>query len=92
MGAAMKTFVAYLMLFLFTHNIYAADSPYLFVWAADADKQDSDFLAVLDADPKSSTYGEVLTTIEVGYPIILNTACLKMGNCLSTVFAQAAVM
>jgi hypothetical protein len=68
METARKMFVACLMLCLFPHNTYAADSPYLFVWAADADKQDSDFLAVLDADPKSSTYGEVLTTIEVGYP------------------------
>jgi hypothetical protein len=68
METAMKMFVACLMLFLFTHNTYAADSPYLFVWAADADRQDSDFLAVLDANPESSTYGDVLTTIEVGYP------------------------
>lgn len=47
---------------------HGAASPYLFVWAADADEQDSDFLAVLDADPNSSGYGDVLTTIEVGFP------------------------
>jgi hypothetical protein len=43
-----------------------ADSPYLFVWAADADREHSDFVAVVDADPQSRAYGEVLTTIEVG--------------------------
>ncbi|MDX1403497.1 MAG: selenium-binding protein SBP56-related protein [Woeseiaceae bacterium] len=47
---------------------YGASSQYLFVWTADADGQDSDFVAVLDADPNSSSYGEVRTTIEVGYP------------------------
>ena len=47
---------------------YTTASRYLFSWAADADGQDSDFLAVLDADPNSSGYGDVLTTIEVGFP------------------------
>lgn len=47
---------------------HGRNSPYLYVWAADADEQDSDFLAVLDADPASSGYGDVLATIEVGYP------------------------
>ncbi|HXV64432.1 MAG TPA: hypothetical protein VEK15_27285 [Vicinamibacteria bacterium] len=46
----------------------AADSHYLFVWAADADSQHSDFLAVLDADPESPAYGDVLRTVEVGMP------------------------
>ncbi len=64
----MKTFISCLLLVLFSYYAYAADSPYLFVWTADADRQDSDFLAVLDADPGSSTYGDVLTTIEVGFP------------------------
>jgi hypothetical protein len=53
---------------LFVCDASAQHSPYLFVWAADDDRQDSDFLAVLDADPDSSTYGDVLTTIEVGFP------------------------
>ena len=41
-------------------------SPYLFVWTADADERDSDFLAVIDAQPSSSTYGEVIATLPVG--------------------------
>src|SRR5215467_16215868 len=39
--------------------------PYLLVWAGDKDRQNSDFLAVLDADPTSPSYGKVLKT----YPV-----------------------
>src|SRR5256885_6695073 len=39
--------------------------PYLLVWAGDADRQNSDFLAVLDGDPTSPSYGKVLRT----YPV-----------------------
>jgi len=55
-------------LFILAANAAAADSLYLFVWAGDADKQQSDFLAVLDADPASVTYGNVLSTVTVGLP------------------------
>lgn len=44
----------------------AAPSPYLFIWTADADEKDSDFLAVIDARPDSTTYGQVLNTLLVG--------------------------
>jgi hypothetical protein len=40
--------------------------PYLLVWAGDADRQHDDFLAVIDADPTSETYGVVLRTVPVG--------------------------
>jgi hypothetical protein len=39
--------------------------PYLAVWTGDADRQNADFLAVLDADPTSPSYGKVLRT----YPV-----------------------
>jgi hypothetical protein len=39
---------------------------YLFVWTADYDEKDSDFLAVIDALPTSPTYGEVVATLPVG--------------------------
>jgi hypothetical protein len=39
--------------------------PFLAVWAGDTDRQNADFLAVLDADPTSPTYGKVLKT----YPV-----------------------
>jgi len=38
---------------------------FLVVWAGDADRKQSDFLAVIDADPGSGTYGKVLRTIPV---------------------------
>jgi hypothetical protein len=41
-------------------------SRYLYTWAGDPDEGDSDFLAVIDADPQSATYGEVLSTVPVG--------------------------
>ena len=44
----------------------AAPSRHLVVWAADADGEDSDFVAVLDADPASPAYGEVVATLPVG--------------------------
>lgn len=40
-------------------------SHHLFVWTTDADSVDLNFLAVLDADPVSASYGEVLTTLPV---------------------------
>jgi hypothetical protein len=44
----------------------AAPSRYLFLWAGDEDKKESDFLAVVDIDPRSPTYAEVVTTLPVG--------------------------
>ena len=41
-------------------------SPYLYVWAGAEVDRDSDFLAVLDADPSSSTYAQFLATAPVG--------------------------
>ncbi|HUF11236.1 MAG TPA: selenium-binding protein SBP56-related protein, partial [Rhodothermales bacterium] len=43
-----------------------AGGRYLIAWAADADHKESDFLAVLDADPNSPVYGSILTTLPVG--------------------------
>lgn len=40
--------------------------PYLGVWAGDADRRESDFLAILDVNPLSPTAGKVLRTIPVG--------------------------
>ncbi len=41
-------------------------APYLFVWAGDKDKQDEDFLAVVDLRNGSMTYGDVVATLPVG--------------------------
>jgi hypothetical protein len=41
----------------------AATGHYLLVWAGDRDKKGNDFLAVIDADPSSASYGHLLTTL-----------------------------
>ncbi len=41
-------------------------SSYLYVWAGAESENDSDFLAVLDADPLSVAYGEVLGSVPTG--------------------------
>lgn len=38
-------------------------APRLFVWAGDQARQGNDFLAVIDADPTSPTYGHLLTSV-----------------------------
>jgi hypothetical protein len=39
---------------------------YLFAWCGDDDKKASDFLAVIDADPDSPDYGQVVATTPTG--------------------------
>jgi len=36
---------------------------YLFAWAGDVEKKGNDFLAVIDADPSSASYGRVVTSV-----------------------------
>src|SRR5580700_7484617 len=40
-----------------------APGHYLFAWTGDAALKGNDFLAVIDADPASSTYGKLITTV-----------------------------
>ncbi|MGA7381989.1 MAG: hypothetical protein WBX03_14155, partial [Terriglobales bacterium] len=47
---------------------HAQANSYLFVWAGDDAKQSSDFLAVLDADPKSPHYGQPVASVAVPGP------------------------
>jgi len=42
-----------------------AAGEFLFVWTTDADSVDLNFMAVVDADPASPRYGDVLTTLPV---------------------------
>jgi len=44
------------------HTRPGATEQYLFVWAGDQARTSPDFLAVIDFDPDSSRYGEVMTT------------------------------
>jgi hypothetical protein len=39
---------------------------YLYAWSGDEDEKDSDFLAVIDVDPASATYGKVVATAPIG--------------------------
>lgn len=41
-------------------------SSYLFLWAGDADHKASDFLAVIDAESTSATYGKVVASVPTG--------------------------
>jgi len=41
-------------------------SSYLLVWAGDADRKASDFLAVVDVNPSSKTYGQVVSRATIG--------------------------
>jgi hypothetical protein len=41
-------------------------SKFLFVWAGDADRKESDFLAVIDVDSRSANYASVVATLPVG--------------------------
>jgi hypothetical protein len=45
-----------------------APGHYLFAWAGDAAFKGNDFLAVIDADPSSASYGHLATTIATDQP------------------------
>jgi hypothetical protein len=40
-----------------------AQGHYMFAWTGDAEGQREDFLAIIDADPASATYGKLMTTL-----------------------------
>ena len=44
----------------------AGAAPYLYAWANHADSRNGGFLAVVDADPQSSTYGKVIGKLNTG--------------------------
>ncbi len=63
------TIIAFLFCLLTTalgQNFATKSSNYLFVWAGDADRKESDFLAVIDVRPSSKRYGKIVTTLPVG--------------------------
>jgi len=41
---------------------------YMFAWTGDFDHKGNDFLAVIDADPSSATYGKLITTVVTDQP------------------------
>ena len=46
----------------------AAPGHYLFAWAGDVEHRGKDFLAVIDADPASPTYGQVAASVATDLP------------------------
>jgi hypothetical protein len=57
-----------LVLYAISVPAVSADKPqvpghYLFAWAGDVAQQGNDFLAVIDAEPGSATYGHLVTTV-----------------------------
>ena len=44
---------------------------YLFAWAGDVAKKGNDFLAVIDANPASPSYGHLITTVSTDQPTML---------------------
>src|SRR5580693_7537468 len=48
----------------------AAPGHYMFAWAGDSAKKGNDFLAVIDADPSSASYGRLITTLATDQPSV----------------------
>ncbi len=64
--AACAAFVACAALSLEAQIESGAESPYLFIFAADLDEVDSDFLAVIDLRPESPDLGKAIATTPIG--------------------------
>jgi hypothetical protein len=61
-------FMPAILICLITLSLYGQEPKplaghYLFAWVGDSAKQGKDFLAVIDADPSSPSYGHLLTTL-----------------------------
>jgi hypothetical protein len=74
----------------------AQSNSYLFVWAGDDAKTSSDFLAVLDADPRSPHYGQVVASVAVpgpsGTPHHTELEMPKGGFLLANAFESGRTM
>jgi hypothetical protein len=64
----MRDLCCLVLLLLWAPSGYAQSNSYLFVWAGDDAKKSNDFLAVLDADPKSPHYGQAVASVAVPGP------------------------
>ena len=60
--------LGFALLYLTCGTLAAAAAPgsYLAAWSGDADREDSDFLAIVDVDPDSPRYGSVIASVPVG--------------------------
>src|SRR5262249_46244987 len=64
----MRTLCCTLLLLLLTSAANSQAHSYLFAWGGDDAKKGSDFLAVIDADPASSHYGQTVASVAVPGP------------------------
>ncbi len=64
----MRNLCCFILLLLCAAVGYAQSNSYLFVWAGDDAKKSNDFLAVLDAGPKSPHYGQAVASVAVPGP------------------------
>jgi len=63
-----RKFVGLILLLIGTLSGEAQKGSYLFVWAGDDAKESNDFLAVLDANPASTHYGQAVASVAVPGP------------------------
>jgi len=63
-----KVSLSILVLLFCAASAFSQANSYLYIWAGDDAKKDSDFLAVLDADSKSPHYGQVVASVAVPGP------------------------
>jgi hypothetical protein len=61
----MRDLCCFLLLLFCAVRGFSQNNSYLFVWAGDDAKKSNDFLAVLDADPKSPHYGQAVASVAV---------------------------
>jgi hypothetical protein len=64
----MRAIALLFLVTLFPLAGHAQGGRYLFVWAGDDAKKGEDFLAVIDADPASATYGRAVASVPVPGP------------------------
>ena len=67
---------------------------YLFAWTGDAAQKGNDFLGVIDADPASKSYGQLMTTLATDQQsvrcITQNMSCPPAECCLPTIMMPDA--
>ena len=92
----MRTFACCLLLVFAAVCGFGQSHSYLFVWAGDDAKKSSDFLAVVDADPQSSHYGQAVAAVGVpgpsGTPHHTELEMPKDGYLLANAFESGRTM
>ena len=92
----MRNLCCLFLLLLGTLPGLAQSNSYLFVWAGDDAKKSNDFLAVLDADPKSPHYGQTVASVAVpgtsGRPHHTEASMPQDGFLLANAFESGRTM